>query len=205
MNDFLAIAVQNTIAAGGLAVVVYGVTRVCRRPPIAHVLWLVVLVKLIGPPIVPVAWLAPIVKNPAANKPVTEPLSVTREPASARMAFAPLGDPGANHGEPAPSPRAKRPPSRPRSGSTSPAAIGRRAPSSTWPPIISGSTGTSPKRASFSPGWRVLCSRIDRPVSRVPFRFDAPRHAPRPRAIAGAGRRAGPQAGPLPRSRPAAG
>ena len=54
MKDLLAIAAQNTIVAGILAILVYGLTRVWRRPPVAHLLWLVVLAKLIGPPVLPV-------------------------------------------------------------------------------------------------------------------------------------------------------
>ncbi len=56
MNDLLAIALQNTIGAGVLAVLVYGLTRIVRRPPVAHVLWLLVLVKLIAPPIISLEW-----------------------------------------------------------------------------------------------------------------------------------------------------
>ena len=54
MKDLLAIAAQNTIVAGILAILVYGLTRVWRRPPVAHLLWLIVLAKLIGPPVLPV-------------------------------------------------------------------------------------------------------------------------------------------------------
>src|SRR5580693_6353599 len=54
MKDLLAIAAQNTIVAGILAILVYGLTRVWRRPPVAHLLWLVVLAKLVGPPVLPV-------------------------------------------------------------------------------------------------------------------------------------------------------
>jgi hypothetical protein len=46
MNDILSIAAQNTIVAGVLDVVVYALTRVRRRPPVAHVLWSLVLAKL---------------------------------------------------------------------------------------------------------------------------------------------------------------
>ena len=54
MKDLLAIVAQNTIVAGILAILVYGLTRVGRRPPVAHLLWLIVLAKLIGPPVLPV-------------------------------------------------------------------------------------------------------------------------------------------------------
>src|SRR5262249_20395499 len=52
--NLLAIAAQNMIVAGILAILVYGLTRIWRRPPVAHLLWLIVLAKFIGPPVLPV-------------------------------------------------------------------------------------------------------------------------------------------------------
>src|SRR5689334_9883113 len=54
MNWLLALAVQNTLLATVLALVVACVTRLWRNPPLAHVLWLLVLVKLVTPPIFPI-------------------------------------------------------------------------------------------------------------------------------------------------------
>ncbi len=56
MSNLFVLAAHNTIAALVLAILVSGLTRVWRHPPIAHVLWLLVLLKLVAPPLVPVAW-----------------------------------------------------------------------------------------------------------------------------------------------------
>lgn len=56
MNGLILWAGQNTIAALILALLVYGVTRVWRHPPTAHLLWLLVLLKLVAPPLWPVSW-----------------------------------------------------------------------------------------------------------------------------------------------------
>jgi len=56
MSGPLVFAVHNTIAAAVLAVMVYAVTRVWRYPPLAHALWLLVLLKLVTPPMYRVAW-----------------------------------------------------------------------------------------------------------------------------------------------------
>ena len=56
MNDLILLAAYNTAVAVALAVFVYGLTRVWRNPPAAHVLWLLVLVKLVTPPIASVEW-----------------------------------------------------------------------------------------------------------------------------------------------------
>src|SRR6516162_8872889 len=51
MNEFCVLAAHNTLAALILAVVVLGTTAIWRNPPLAHVLWLLVLIKLIVPPV----------------------------------------------------------------------------------------------------------------------------------------------------------
>ncbi len=58
MNDIFALAAQNTVIGLILALLVYGLTRVWRNPPVAHLLWLLVLVKLVAPPIIHVEWSA---------------------------------------------------------------------------------------------------------------------------------------------------
>ena len=68
MNDLLAIAAQNTIVAAFLAILVYGLTRLWQRPPVAHILWLLVLAKLIGPPVLHVN-----VTGLLAHRPTIEP------------------------------------------------------------------------------------------------------------------------------------
>jgi bla regulator protein blaR1 len=56
MNDLFLLAAQNTIVVLVLTVLVYALTRVWRHPPVAHVLWLVVLLKLVAPPVMRVDW-----------------------------------------------------------------------------------------------------------------------------------------------------
>ncbi len=58
MNNLFAIAEQNTIVALLFALFVFGLTRFWRNPPVAHVLWVLVLLKLVGPPVMHVDWLA---------------------------------------------------------------------------------------------------------------------------------------------------
>lgn len=56
MNGLIFWAAQNTVMALVLAIVVYGLTRAWRYPPAAHVLWLLVLLKLVTPPLVAIDW-----------------------------------------------------------------------------------------------------------------------------------------------------
>ncbi len=56
MEQLLVFFGRNTVAALLLAVVVYGVTRVWRNPPVVHVLWLLVLIKLVVPPVMGIEW-----------------------------------------------------------------------------------------------------------------------------------------------------
>ena len=51
MNGLAAFAVHNTVAALLLAAVVWIITRIVRRPAVAHVLWLLVLLRLVAPPL----------------------------------------------------------------------------------------------------------------------------------------------------------
>jgi beta-lactamase regulating signal transducer with metallopeptidase domain len=86
VNGFLLLAAQNTLIALVLACCVYGLTRVWRIPPLAHLLWLLVLVKLVAPPVMPVN-LARLVPQRAAahQEPVTDVLPA--EPPRARLSF----------------------------------------------------------------------------------------------------------------------
>ncbi|HEV8070507.1 MAG TPA: M56 family metallopeptidase [Planctomycetaceae bacterium] len=54
MNALLLLAVQNTLVALVLAFLVYRLTRVRHIPPLAHLLWLLVLLKLVAPPVMPI-------------------------------------------------------------------------------------------------------------------------------------------------------
>ena len=69
MNALLTIVGHNTVVAIVLSLVVFGLTRVWRNPPVAHVLWLVVLLKLVAPPIMRLDW-------PRARLPESMPASV---------------------------------------------------------------------------------------------------------------------------------
>jgi bla regulator protein blaR1 len=51
----LEIGLWNAVAAALLALAAAGLGRLCRQPALTHVLWVLVLLKLITPPLVPVA------------------------------------------------------------------------------------------------------------------------------------------------------
>jgi beta-lactamase regulating signal transducer with metallopeptidase domain len=61
MQTIFEIGLSNAVFATILAVAAFVVTRFCRAPALGHVLWLIVLIKLITPPLVsvPVSGLAP--------------------------------------------------------------------------------------------------------------------------------------------------
>lgn len=54
MSEILELGLVNAALAAILAAIVFGVTQVWRNPHIAHVLWVLVLVKLVTPPLVEV-------------------------------------------------------------------------------------------------------------------------------------------------------
>lgn len=56
MNQVFLFAAHNTVFALLLALVVAGVTRLWRNPPVAHLLWLLVLVRLVAPPVLSLDW-----------------------------------------------------------------------------------------------------------------------------------------------------
>ncbi len=58
MNELLAFAAHNTVAAAVLALFVFVLTRSRRNPPLAHMLWILVLIRLVAPPVMPVEWSA---------------------------------------------------------------------------------------------------------------------------------------------------
>jgi beta-lactamase regulating signal transducer with metallopeptidase domain len=59
MNSLFLFAAHNSVVAFILALVLIGVTRFWRNPPVAHLLWLLILLKLVAPPIVPIEWRMP--------------------------------------------------------------------------------------------------------------------------------------------------
>ena len=50
-EKLLVVGLSNAIVVTGLAVAVLVLTRILRHAPLAHLLWLVVLVKLVGTPL----------------------------------------------------------------------------------------------------------------------------------------------------------
>jgi beta-lactamase regulating signal transducer with metallopeptidase domain len=56
MTNLFVFAAHNTVAALVFAVLVAGLMRVWRNPPVAHVLWLLVLLKLVAPPVMRIDW-----------------------------------------------------------------------------------------------------------------------------------------------------
>jgi len=56
MARLLEIGMTNAVIAMLLAIVVWAVTRRMRQPAFVHLLWVLVLVKLITPPLLPIPW-----------------------------------------------------------------------------------------------------------------------------------------------------
>jgi beta-lactamase regulating signal transducer with metallopeptidase domain/peroxiredoxin len=101
MKDLLAIVAQNTIMAGILAILVYGLTRVWRRPPVAHLLWLIVLAKLIGPPVLPVDMTGLFARRPAIEShDGGRDMARAGDVSGGQASFASLADPRARDAHP---------------------------------------------------------------------------------------------------------
>ncbi|MHC4990585.1 MAG: M56 family metallopeptidase, partial [Planctomycetota bacterium] len=74
MNDlFLQFAASNLVLSVVLAVAAYAVQRTGRFPVVAHLLWVLVLVKLVTPPIVTI----PVVSLPGLTAAATAPIPTT--------------------------------------------------------------------------------------------------------------------------------
>ena len=56
MHAWLLLGLSNAVLATGLAIVAAVVTRFVRRPEVAALLWLLVLIKLVSPPLVSIPW-----------------------------------------------------------------------------------------------------------------------------------------------------
>jgi len=81
MNPLFVLAAQNTVVAILLALLVFGLTRLWRNPPAAHLLWLLVLLKLVAPPVMHVTWPALGLPDPAhASGPAIADVSPIEEP-----------------------------------------------------------------------------------------------------------------------------
>jgi beta-lactamase regulating signal transducer with metallopeptidase domain len=89
VDTFLHFGLANAVVATILALLVAGVCCFCRRPPLAHSLWLLVLLKLLTPPLltVPLPWPLdsslpppPMPKESASAEPRTERTEVVFSP-----------------------------------------------------------------------------------------------------------------------------
>jgi beta-lactamase regulating signal transducer with metallopeptidase domain len=87
MKDLFVFAAHNTVAALALAFLVLGLTRVWRNPPVAHVLWVLVLLKLVAPPIMRVDWAVPQrLESTAADGPIVALVPQIDGPTAERQA-----------------------------------------------------------------------------------------------------------------------
>lgn len=59
MDTVFAVGVTNVVVAAMLALGIFSLSRVCRRPALLHGLWVVVLLKLLAPPLIPIPLFAP--------------------------------------------------------------------------------------------------------------------------------------------------
>jgi bla regulator protein blaR1 len=77
MQTLLEIGLSNAVVATLLALFAAGVSRLYRRPAVAHVLWLLVLVKLVTPPLmtVPLPWPAAVPRASTPSPERASPLS----------------------------------------------------------------------------------------------------------------------------------
>jgi beta-lactamase regulating signal transducer with metallopeptidase domain len=88
MTALVEAGLSNVLASAALAVVAIAVGLVCRRPAVAHALWLLVLLKLVTPPLfrVPLPWPAPTAGEAAVADatpvPLPEPAPVKEEAAA---------------------------------------------------------------------------------------------------------------------------
>jgi hypothetical protein len=75
VDELLQIGLSNAVVAAVLAVPAVLVSRCCRRPALAHALWLLVLLKLVTPPLfrLPVGW-------PAAGETPSPPVARATPP-----------------------------------------------------------------------------------------------------------------------------
>jgi beta-lactamase regulating signal transducer with metallopeptidase domain len=110
VDTLLHLGLSNALAATVLALVAAGLGSACRRPALAHGLWLLVLLKLLTPPLllIPVPWPARTASAPAAPNAAPLPVPLARPPDPVGL-FAPDPEPvpAAPAGDPAADPRAE--------------------------------------------------------------------------------------------------
>jgi beta-lactamase regulating signal transducer with metallopeptidase domain len=102
MNTLFVFAAHNTAAALVLAVLVYGVTRAWRNPPVAHVLWVLVLLRLVAAPVLHVNWPAfwPPGAMQAAIPPIPDEQRIQAPRAESQSRFADRAAARTTAGEP---------------------------------------------------------------------------------------------------------
>ena len=101
MDVLLRLLFTNAAAAGLLAALAFAVSRMVRRPALAHGLWLLALLKLLTPPLVPLpllpAWQGletlTAAPTPPAVRMVAEPAPATGTPKDGPLALASRGTP----------------------------------------------------------------------------------------------------------------
>jgi beta-lactamase regulating signal transducer with metallopeptidase domain len=86
VETLLQIGLTNAVVAAGLALLAAAVGKLCRRPALAHALWLLVLLKLITPPLV----MIPIALPEAADDPESPATFAARLPLEEDPAPVPL-------------------------------------------------------------------------------------------------------------------
>jgi beta-lactamase regulating signal transducer with metallopeptidase domain len=89
--SLLHFGLANAVMATALAVMAAGLSLVCRRPALAHALWLVVLVKLLAPPLWSVAIPWPLA-SPLPESEAQGPLPAQAEPEQVDPSRADLVD-----------------------------------------------------------------------------------------------------------------
>jgi beta-lactamase regulating signal transducer with metallopeptidase domain len=89
MNDLFVFAGHNTLVALVLALFVYGLTRDRRNPPLSHVLWLLVHLKLVAPPVMCVDWsaLRPLETTAARGQIIVDRAPIEEQPAENDLRF----------------------------------------------------------------------------------------------------------------------
>jgi bla regulator protein blaR1 len=123
MDTLFDAGLANALLASALALVAAPVARLCRRPALAHALWLLVLLKLVTPPLValPLPW-------PSAPPAGPDPAGEERPPDAAfalpEAALHLPGGPPEEEKAPAPADPAPAPPAGPPALSWKAAALG---------------------------------------------------------------------------------
>src|SRR5437667_3082175 len=93
MPPLLQIVLSNALMATALALLVVGIAYVARRPALTHVLWLLVLLKLVTPGIIPLPVTWRTTTEPSSSAPNTAaPLNLAA-PTASETDVVPAPDP----------------------------------------------------------------------------------------------------------------